>query len=89
MGNEKFQGNIYVEPEPELEDRTGFAVRFTLSHLYDLYKIRLGFSFLVSKLGNLPKYLNVKKKSLHVRSRDFLVDRAISVLQEIALSTHS
>ena len=52
MGNEKFQGNIYLKPEESPEDRW-FCVVNNMMSPYDLYEILSGFSFLVSKFSNL------------------------------------
>ena len=39
---------IYLKPGESPED-SGYALRITSSHLYDLYEILSGFSFLVRK----------------------------------------
>ena len=52
MGNEKFQGNIYLEPEESPEDIWFCIVNNNMGLPYDLYQILLGLSFLVSKFSN-------------------------------------
>ena len=56
-GNEKFSGNIYLEPEESPEDR-GFCIVNNVMSPYDLYKILSGFLILVSKFSNLSLLTN-------------------------------
>ena len=52
MGNEKFQGNIYLKPEESPEDKW-FCIVNNMGLPYDLYKILSGLSFLGSKFSNV------------------------------------
>ena len=44
LGNEQFQGNIYLKPEESPEERWFCFVNNMMSPYYDLYEILSGFS---------------------------------------------
>ena len=73
MGNEKFQGNIYLKPEESPEDMWFLFVNGVMSP-YELYEILSGFSFLVSRFSNLSIILTCILESNPTMLANFLHD---------------